>query len=143
VTPLGSAIPSRAQNVDAEAALQRDVRAKHVDARGRGEEEQVAVLMEVDRVSDFVGEPLQHADRFDREPDVGFVGKLMPDAARVAAGRSRAEQLLALDEDDVGDAAARQMIGHAGAHAAAADDHNFSGPLHDFIRRDWGLGIWD
>ena len=90
VTPLGSAMPSRWQNVaartpsgaqarreprrlgrveplhvDAEAALQRDVALEGLDARRRRQQEQVAVLMEVDRVADFVGEALEQADRLD------------------------------------------------------------------------------
>src|SRR6266446_5727124 len=46
-----------------------------VDARRRGEEEQVAVLMQVDRLADLVREPLEQPDRFNREADVRFVGE--------------------------------------------------------------------
>src|SRR5436190_22639830 len=54
----------------------------------------------------------------------------MPHTAGVACRRSGREQLLALDQHDVGDAAARQVIRNARAHAAAADDDDVSGAFH-------------
>src|SRR6185436_11903968 len=117
-------------DVDAEAALQDDVPPEGVDARRRGEEEQVAVLMQVDRLADLVREPLEQSDRLNREADVRFVGELVADAAGVAARGPGGEQLLALDEDDVRDAAPSQVIGDARAHAPAANDHHVSGALH-------------
>src|SRR5206468_12564103 len=100
------------------------------DLRRRRQKEQVAVLMEVDRMADLVLEPLEERDRFDREADVRLVRELVADAARVAPGGSRAQQRLALEDDDVGHAAAREMVGDAGAHAPAADDDDFSRALH-------------
>src|SRR6185295_6866707 len=70
-------------DVDAKRALQGDVLAKRLDARRAREEKQIAVLMEVDRLADFVGEALEESDRLDRQPDVGGVRKLMADAAGV------------------------------------------------------------
>jgi hypothetical protein len=64
----------------------------------------------------------------------------MADAARVPSGRSGREHLLALEQDDVGDAAAGQMIGDARAHAAAADDHDVSGWFHDRVQGSWFRG---
>ena len=80
--------------------------------------------MEVDRLADLVGEPLEQPDRLDRQADVRLVRELVAHAAGVATGRSGAEQLLALDQHDVGDAAAREVVGDARAHAAAADDYD-------------------
>ena len=117
-------------HVHTEAALQRDVPAKRLDARRRRQQKQIAVLVEVDRIAHLVGEPLQHADRFDGEADVRLVRELMPDAAGVPPGRSGPEQRVALDEHDVGDAAPGEMIRHARPHAPAADDHDIRGPLH-------------
>ena len=155
VTPLGSAMPSRWQkvaastpsafspgarrgglrrveplHVDAEAALQGDVALEGVDA-GRGrQEEEVAVLMEIDRVADFVGEALEQADRLDRQLDVRLVRELMPDAAGVPAGGSCPEHRLALEQHDVGDAEPGEVIGDARAHTTAADDDDFSRSFH-------------
>ncbi len=82
--------------------------------------------MEVDRITDLVGKPLEHADRLERQPDVGLVGKLMTDAAGVLPGRTGRQHLLALEHDDVGDTAAGEMIRDAGAHAATADNDHVS-----------------
>ena len=54
----------------------------------------------------------------------------MTDSARVAACGSHAEERLALDNDDVGDAAFCEMIGNAGANASAPDDYDVRGVLH-------------
>ncbi len=86
--------------------------------------------MEVDRLADIVGETLERRDRFDRQEDVRLVGKLMPDAAGVAAGRSGCEHLLAFEQHDVGDATAGELIGDARAHAPAADDHDIGRRFH-------------
>jgi len=115
---------------DAEAALQRDVASERLDARRRGQQEEIAVLVKIDRVAHFVAEPLEHTDRFDRQPDVRLVRELVAHAAGVAAGGSGAEHRLALDEDDVGHAAPREVIGDRRAHAPAADDHDVGRPLH-------------
>ena len=83
------------------------------------------------------------ADRLDGEADVRLVRELVAHAAGVATGRSGAEQLLALDEHDVGDAAAREVVGHACAHAAAADDDDIGRRFHRRRRRRerfWVLG---
>src|SRR5476649_2718404 len=90
--------------------------------------------MEVDRLTDFIGEALEHADGLDGEADVRFVRELMPHAAGVAAGRSGGEHLLALEEHNVGHAAQREMTGDARADAAAADDHDVGGGFHDWVR---------
>ena len=86
--------------------------------------------MEVDRLADLVAEALEDGDRFDGEADVRGVGKLMAHAARVSAGRSRREHRLALDEHDIGHAAAGEVAGDAGTHASAADDHHLGATLH-------------
>src|SRR5207249_686697 len=52
-------------DVDAKAPLQRDVSPKRVDARLRGEKKEIAVLMEIDRVTDLVGEALEQTDRLE------------------------------------------------------------------------------
>src|SRR5262249_42102489 len=86
--------------------------------------------MQIDRLPDFVLKPFEHADRFDRQLDVRLVRELMAHTARVATGRSRAEQLIALDEDDVRHTAARQVISDARAHAPATNYHGVGVVLH-------------
>src|SRR5262245_53451646 len=65
----------------------------------------------------------------------------MTHPAGVSAGGSGAEHLLALDEDDIGDAEAGEVIGDARAHASAADDHDVSGAFHvahaDRVQGSW------
>src|SRR5204863_5599491 len=73
-------------DLDAEAALQRDIPAKRVDAFVGGDEEEIPVLMKVDGMADFIGEPFEQPDRFDGQPDVGRVRELVPYAAGVASG---------------------------------------------------------
>ena len=114
----------------AQTALQRHVPPKGVDACVAGEEEQVAVLMKVDRLADLVSEPFQETDRFDGELDVRRVRELVAHAAGVPPGGAGGQQLLALDEHDVGDAAASEVVGDTRTHAPAADDHRVRCPFH-------------
>src|SRR5206468_8333253 len=93
-----------------EAPLQLDILAECLDARVGRQQKQVAVLVKIDGRADFVGESFQQLDRFEGELDVRAVRELVPHAAGIAAGGSRGQQLLALDQDDVGDAAACQVI---------------------------------
>ena len=83
--------------------------------------------MQIGWLSNFFLKPLEHSNRFNGQPDIGFVRELMPHTAGVAAGRSRAQQGLTLNQDDVGDAEPRQIERDAGAHTAAADDDDVSG----------------
>ena len=91
--------------------------------------------MQIGRMADGLGEMLEHANRFDRQPDIGFVRELMPDAAGVAPGRSGAELRFALEQHDVGDAELRQMPGDARAHASAADDDDVRRTFHVCYQR--------
>jgi hypothetical protein len=52
---------------------------------------------------------------------------LVPHAAGIVTGGAGAQQRLAFDQHDVGDAAAGQVIGGARAHTPAADDDDVRG----------------
>ena len=104
-------------DVNSEAALQVDVPRKGLDRRRGRQQEEIAVLMEIHRVADFVLEAFHEPDGFDRELDVLPRRKLMPNAAGVAAGRAGGKLSFALEHDDVTDAAPRQVVRRARAHA--------------------------
>ena len=118
----------------AETSLHVDGRAKLGDAAGARQQEQVAFLVKIDRPADRILEVFEEANRFDREPHVRVVRELVAHAARIAPGRCAGERWLALDQDDIRDAASRQVIRDTCAHAAAADDDNVRGSSHD-VRR--------
>jgi hypothetical protein len=103
--------------------LQLDVSPERFDVGRLREQEQVAVLVEIDRHADDLLEASDHRDRFLRQLDVGRVRELMTDAAGVLARRSRRQLRLALEQHDVGDAALRQVPRHAASHAPAAHDY--------------------
>jgi hypothetical protein len=107
---------------------------KRLDALVRGQQEQIPVLMKIDRLANFISELFQEPDRFDGETDVGRIRELVAHAAGVASGRPGSQQLLALDQHEIGDALARQMVGHARAHAAASDDDGVGGAFHHAAR---------
>ena len=117
-------------NVDAQPPLQVDVVTECAHAFRRGQEEEISVLVEIDRVTNFFLEPLEHPNGFDRQADVGFVRELMTNAAGILARRPGTEERLALDEHDVRHATPREMECHACAHAPAADDDNVGSLVH-------------
>ena len=120
-------------HVDAVLLLQRDVLLERLDVRRLRQQEQVAVLVKVDRRADDLLEALHQRDRFDRQLDVGGVGELVAEAAGVLAGRSGSQLRLALEQDDVGDAALGEVPGDAASHAAAAGDDDISCVFHRIV----------
>ncbi len=54
----------------------------------------------------------------------------MTHAARISTGRPGGEQLFTLENDDVADAAAREVVGDARAHTAAANHYRVGGWFH-------------
>ena len=108
----------------AEAALERHVCLERGDVLFLGEKEHIAALAQADRLAKLSFEALEHADALDRQPDVDLAAELVADAAGALAGSALAEQLAALEDQHVGLAAKRQVVGQAGAHDAPADnDH--------------------
>ena len=95
-------------DVDAVRALKRDVLPEGIDAVLGGEQEQIPVRPEVDRVADDVLEVGKERDRFFGERDVGRVRELVAKAAGIAPRGASAELGLAFDDDDIGDAALRR-----------------------------------
>ena len=92
-----------------------------MDVVGTVEQEQVAVLAEVDPVH-----PPELLQRAERDPDVQLVGELRPDPAGRPRGRPGRERV-ALEQHDVGDAELAQVPRDARSHRAAADDHYLVG----------------
>ncbi len=117
-------------HIDAVLLLQRDVLLERLDVRRFREQEQVAVLVKVDRRADDPFEVLHQGDRFDRQLDVRRVRELVAEAAGVLAGRSGAELRLALEKDDVGDAALGEVPGDAASHATTAGNDDIGRGLH-------------
>ena len=79
--------------------------------------------MQVDLLSELVGEPLVGPQAALPELDVDRVGELRAHAARRLAGRPGAEGV-ALEEHHLGDARARQVVRRAQPHHAAPDHHD-------------------
>ena len=88
------------------------------------EQEQVAVLLQVD----LVAEAAQLLDRPQRDPDVQLVGELGAEAAGGLRRRPRGERV-ALEQDDPADAELAEVPGDRGTHRAPADDDDV-GRLH-------------
>ena len=109
----------------AERALQADGLAEAAHVVVRVEQEEVARLAEVDVSPDLLLEVAELEQRDERDADVDLVGELRPDAARGLARRPAPEGL-PLAEHDVRDPELREVVRRAGAHGAAADDHDLS-----------------
>jgi hypothetical protein len=119
-------------HIDAVLLLQRHVLPELIDVGLLRQQEQVAVLVEIDRRADNRLEVLHQGDRLDRQLDVGGVGELMSEATGILAGRPRCQLPLALEEDDVGKAASGEVPGDAASHAAAAGNDHISRVFHAY-----------
>ena len=118
-------------HIDAARLLELDVLEKSGDVPGLGQQEEISVLVKIDRRADHLFKPRHHGNRFKRKVDVGGMRELVPHAAGILAGRTSGELRLALDQHDVGHPALGEMPGDAAAHASAADDHDICCVLHD------------
>ena len=108
---------------DAQLVLQGDVLLERLDVLGLLQEEQVADLVQVDLLAERGLERLERAQAARPELDVDRVGELGAHPAGGLAGGTGAELAL-LDQDDVGDPGAGQVVGGAESHDTAADDHD-------------------
>src|SRR5262249_37266470 len=91
------------------------------------DQEQIADLLVTGIDAELFLEALEHADRLEREANLGLGRELYADAAGGLARRPRADRL-ALDDDDVGEAAPGSIVGDAAAHHAATDHHRARRP---------------
>ena len=108
-------------HVGAELPLERDPRLEPAKLLLLGEEIEVADLRVARIDAELVREPPEDVDALQGEADLGLGRELNADAARRLAGRARADGL-ALEEDDVAEPAAGQVVGDRAADHAAADD---------------------
>src|SRR6266480_7267124 len=92
-----------------------------------GEEIEVADLPVARIDAELVREPPEDVDALQGKADLGLGRELNADAACRLAGRARADAF-ALEEDDVAEPAAGQVVGDRAAHHAAADDHRAGRP---------------
>src|SRR5262249_6639208 len=93
----------------AAAVLHRDVLLEPRDLSRVAREEQIAALAEPHVDAEVDREAPAQIDRLLHEPDVDLGRPLLAYAAAVAAARALGE-VAALDHDDVGEAAAREVI---------------------------------
>ena len=107
----------------AERSLKRQCCTEEPDVVGRVEQEEVAVLAEVDVDAEALLEGFELRQRPQRDPDVELVGELRSDAPCRLARRAAGERV-ALDEDDVGDPQLREVVRGARTHGATADDYH-------------------
>ena len=108
---------------NADLVLQGDVLLERLDMLGLLQEEQVAHLVQVDLLVERVLERLERPQAAQPELDVHRIGELRANATSSLAGGAGSELAL-LQQDDVGDSGASEVIGGAEAHDAAADDHD-------------------
>ena len=94
------------------------------------EQEEVSTASKADFLSHLVSKLLHHADAQLRQLDVDLRRELVADASGVETSRAESEHLARLENDDVGAAATRQVIGGARAHDSAADHDGLRGRLH-------------
>ena len=123
-----------AAHVDAEAPLEGHPLLEAAQIVLVGHEEQVADLPVADVDAELLPEVLEHANGLQREADLRLGGELGADAARRLA-RGAGAHGLALDDDDVAQSAAGEVIGDAAADDSAADDHRAcrAGNAHGLI----------
>src|SRR2546430_6559868 len=114
-------------HVGAELPLERDPRLEPAKLLLLGEEIEVADLPVARIDAELVREPPEDVDALQGEADLGLGRELNADAACRLAGRARADGF-ALEEDDVAEPAAGQVVGDRAAHHAAADDHRAGRP---------------
>jgi hypothetical protein len=105
---------------DAELVLQVDGGRERLDVPGAGEEEEVAVAVQVDLLPGALAERGEGRQPAGAQLDVERVGELRPDAAR-RPGRRAAAELAALEEQDV-DSCLGEVERRAGTHDATTDD---------------------
>src|SRR5262249_40604919 len=112
-----------------EPGLQREVCSEDRLLGRIGEEEEIALLMQVDVLVDGFLESFPSANAVVGEPDVRLGRELLADAAGGVRGRAAADRV-PLEHDDVRQPALRQRIGDGAAHDARADDHRVRRRLH-------------
>ena len=118
-------------HVHAARLLQLDVLEEGGHVRGLGEQEEVAVLVKVDRRTDHFLEPRHHGDRLERQVDIGGMRELVAHPPGIPASGTRGELCLAFEQDDVGQAQLGQVPRYAGAHAPATDNYGICCVLHE------------
>ena len=97
--------------------------------RGVGDEEEIPLLAQADVASEALGEGLPDADALLGETDIRLGGELLADAAG-GVGGGAAPDLIALQDDHVGDAPLGQGVGDGAAHDPGADDDDLGRWLH-------------
>src|ERR687885_450309 len=91
--------------LDAQTSLQLNVVAERLQVLWPCQNKQVAALAQADRLAEVRFERLEHADAGDRESNVDLCSELVAHAPSALAGRALAEELAALQEQDVAQAA--------------------------------------
>src|ERR687891_665626 len=122
--------------VDPQPVLEGHVVAEGGEVLIAGQQEQVAAELQADVLPELLGEPLQHPDALDRQPDVDLRGELMTDAPGAATRRHLAEERLPLQQHHVLHAPCREVVRRAGAHHAATDHHGVGRPRKVRAHRD-------
>ena len=124
----------------AEVARARTDQFQAVEFAGRCRQHQAAVGMQA---AGLAGQRLDLAIQIDgvflQPRDIGLAVEGVHAAGRVPGRTGR--QFALLDQQQVGPADLRQVIEHAGAHHAAADDHRSCAGLHDSSSPDVSRGI--
>ncbi len=111
----------------AQAPLQRHVVPESGNVALVGQQKEIAVTPQADVLAGLFLEAIEHGQAEQGEPDVDFGGELVADPAGALARSAHAEEFLFLEQEHIGAAALRQVIGRAGAHDAAADDDDLRG----------------
>src|SRR2546428_455740 len=108
-------------DVRAQRSLERDPLLEPAEVPLLGEEIEVADRRVARVDAELFLEALEDLDALEREADLGLGRELNADATRRLAGRPRADGL-ALEDDDVAESTAGQVVGDRAADHAAADD---------------------
>jgi hypothetical protein len=92
----------------------------------RGKHKEVTTLTEVYVLADLDLETIKHGQALQGQADIHLGGELKPDSAGTAPGSFLAEKFISFNKYDILLAAQSKMVGCAGAHHPASDNHDIS-----------------